>query len=179
MVDVLMPYADSDTARVTPVSPRLPTVAGRTVGIINNSWHCMDLVAQELTKALYARYAVAEVVEVKISAAQTVPPGELKHLAAACDAVVIGIGTCGSCSRWVLKDAMDLERLNVPTVSLFTKVFEPLAKAVRRHDGLPGLRLAILPHPLNPLPDEQIRAVAIGAVEEIVGSLTDTEAVAR
>ena len=111
--------------------------------------------------------------EVKISAAMTLPASELERLAGACDAVVVGIGTCGSCSRWVLHDAMELERHKVPTVSLFTEVFEVLARAVRDLEGFPGLRLAILPHPLNPLPDEQIRAAANAAVGEIAGSLTD------
>jgi hypothetical protein len=132
----------------------------------------MDVVTEELRTALYADYAVGEVVEVKISAAQTLPAPELERLAGTCDAVVVGIGTCGSCSRWVLHDAMELERHTVPTVSLFTKVFEQLARTVRDHEGFPGLPLAILPHPLNPLPDDQIRAAANAAVREIAESLT-------
>jgi hypothetical protein len=133
----------------------------------------MDVLTEELRRALYADHGVAEVVEVKISATQTLPAPELERLAGTCDAVVVGIGTCGSCSRWVLHDAMELERHKVPTVSLFTKVFEVLARAIRDLEGFPDLRLAILPHPLNPLPDDQIRAAANAAVGEIVGSLTD------
>jgi hypothetical protein len=181
MVAVLMPYPEPADGVASPVdvSPRLTTLAGRTIGIVNNSWHCMDVVTEELRAALYADYAVGEVVEVKISAAQTLPVPELERLAATCDAVVVGIGTCGSCSRWVLHDAMELERHTVPTVSLFTKVFEQLARTVRDHEGFPGLPLAILPHPLNPLPDDQIRAAANAAVREIAGSLTDAGTAAR
>jgi hypothetical protein len=181
MVAVLMPHPEpaDGVASPTDVSPRLTTLAGRTIGIVNNSWHCMDLVTEELRTALYADYAVGEVVEVKISAAQTLPAPELERLAGTCDAVVVGIGTCGSCSRWVLHDAMELERHTVPTVSLFTKVFEQLARTVRDHEGFPGLPLAILPHPLNPLPDDQIRAAANAAVREIAESLTDAGTAAR
>jgi len=132
----------------------------------------MDVPTEELRRALYADYGVAEVVEVEISAAQTLPAHELERLAGTCDAVVVGIGTCGSCSRWVLHDAIELERHKVPTVSLFTRVFEVLARAVLDLEGS-RLRLAIVPHPLNPLPDDQIRAAANAAVGEIVGSLTD------
>jgi len=181
MVAVLMPHPEPADAvsSPTPVAPGLATLAGRTIGIVNNSWHCMDVVTEELRRALYADYAVAEVVEVKISAAQTLPAPELERLAGVCDAVVVGIGTCGSCSRWVLHDAMELERRKVPTVSLFTKVFEVLARAIQDLEGFPGLRLAILPHPLNPLPDDQIRAAANAAVGEIAGSLTDAGTGAR
>ena len=180
MVAVLMPHPEPADAvsSPTPLAPRLTTLAGRTIGIVNNSWHCMDVVTGELRRALYADYAVAEVVEVKISAAQTLPAPDLERLAGACDAVVIGIGTCGSCSRWVLHDAMELERHKVPTVSLFTEVFEVLARAARDLEGFPTLRLAILPHPLNPLPDDQIRAAANAAVSDITGSLTEAAAAA-
>jgi hypothetical protein len=175
MVDVLMPYAEQENtaAIAAPVSRRLRTVAGRRIRIVNNGWHCMNLPTEELTTALRVDYGVGAVIEIKISAAQTLPSPELERLANACDAVVVGIGTCGSCSRWVLQDAMDLERRKIPTVSLFTKVFEPLARAVRAHDGFPDLPLTILPHPLNPPPDDQIRAAARHAVGEIVGCLTE------
>jgi hypothetical protein len=52
MVAVLMPHpepADGFSPR-TPVSPRLTTLASRTIGIVNNSWHCMDVVTEELHK---------------------------------------------------------------------------------------------------------------------------------
>jgi hypothetical protein len=97
----------------------------------------MDVLTEELRRALYADYGVAEVVEVEISAAQTLPAHELERLAGTCDAVVVGIGTCGSCSRWVLHDAIELERHKVPTVSLFTKIFEVLARAVLDLEGFP------------------------------------------
>jgi hypothetical protein len=75
MVAVLMPHPEpaDAVASPTPVAPRLATLAGRTIGIVNNSCHCMDVVTEELRRALYADYAVAEVMEVKISAAQTLP----------------------------------------------------------------------------------------------------------
>lgn len=172
MVDVLMPYPEADAVAAGSISVRVPDLTGRVVGIINNSWHCMDLVTDELRSALQSNYSVAEVVEVKISATQTLPEDDLARLSETCDAAIVGIGTCGSCSRWVLQDAIGLERRGVPTVAVFTKVFEQLARAVRSHEGMPDLELAILPHPLNSLPDEQIREIAADAVGAIVGSLT-------
>jgi hypothetical protein len=174
MIDVLMPYGEPDLTNTpdTPVAPRLDSLQGATVGIVNNGWHCMDLLTEEARAALLTDYGVSDVVEVNISAAQTLPPEKLSLLVDSCDAVVVGIGTCGSCSRWVLQDAMDLERLGVPTVSLFTKVFEPLARSVRVSDGMPGLPLAILPHPLNPLPEDEIRTASRAVMPEIAGALS-------
>jgi hypothetical protein len=61
----------------------------------NNSWHCMDVLTEELRRALYADYGVAEVVEVEISAAQTLPAHELERLAGTCDAWWSGSGHAG------------------------------------------------------------------------------------
>lgn len=173
MVDVLMPYAETDAGSAAPISARIGDLTGRVVGIVNNSWRCMDLITDELRTALRSDYSVADVTEIKISATQTLPDDELIRLSETCDAVIVGIGTCGSCSRWVLQDAIELERRGVPSVAVFTKVFEQLARAVRSHEGMPDLELAVLPHPLNSLPDEQIRAIAAGAVGAIVGALTE------
>lgn len=172
MVDVLMPYPEPAALAPTAIAPRLPSLSGRVVGIVNNSWHCMDLITETLRNKLDAEYAVADVVELKISATQTLSADALELLVDQCDAAIVGIGTCGSCSRWVLQDAIALERRGVATVALFTQVFEQLARTVRSHEGMPDLRLGVLPHPLNPLPDRQIRDAADAAIPQIVGALT-------
>lgn len=92
MVDILMPYAESPSGRTGLAATRLSTVHGRTIGIVNNSWRCMNVIADELTTVLRADHGVARVVERRISAAQTLPEDMLEALAADCDAVVVGIG---------------------------------------------------------------------------------------
>jgi hypothetical protein len=91
MVDVLMPYAEQPGETSAGTATRLSTVHGRTIGIVNNSWRCMDVIADELASVLTQRGAV-RIVERRISAAQTLPEPDLDALAAECDAVVVGIG---------------------------------------------------------------------------------------
>lgn len=96
MVDILMPYAEAPAAgrpgtRGGAAATRLSTVHGRTIGIVNNSWRCMHVIADELGTVLTERGA-ARIVERRISAAQTLPEPDLEALAADCDAVVVGIG---------------------------------------------------------------------------------------
>jgi hypothetical protein len=91
MVDVLMPYAEQPPGTTGLAAARLSTVNGRTIGIVNNSWRCMNVIADELTALLTERGAV-RIVERRISAAQTLPDDMLAELAADCDAVVVGIG---------------------------------------------------------------------------------------
>lgn len=92
MVDVLMPYAEPSQAQEGRLAPRLPTLDGRTVGLVNNSWRCMNVVAEELTRRLKAEHGVVDVVERRISAAQTLPSAMLEEMVGACDAVIVGIG---------------------------------------------------------------------------------------
>lgn len=42
---------------------------------------------------------------------------------------------------------------------LVTRAFEKLASVVASGSKLPDLNRYVLPHPLNPLPDDQVRAI--------------------
>lgn len=91
MVDILMPYAERPGSHGAPMGTRLPSLDGRTVGLVNNSWRCMHVIADQLTRRL-VELGAARVVERRISAAQTLPEPLLEELASTCDAVVVGIG---------------------------------------------------------------------------------------
>ena len=71
---------------------RLDGLAGITVGIVNNSWRCMDLVASELKERLRHNLEVTATVEVKVAATQSVAPDVFEQLATECSAVLVGIG---------------------------------------------------------------------------------------
>lgn len=91
MVDILMPYAESTRAGRWTEAPRAGSLRGATIGIVNNSWRCMHVIADEL-HAVFAEHGVADVDERRISAAQTLPPDDVADLAGRCAAVVVGIG---------------------------------------------------------------------------------------
>lgn len=91
MVDVLLPYAESTTTGGWTAAPRAGSLRGRTVGIVNNGWRCMDVLAAELRVAL-AEYGVRDVDERQTAATQAMPDADLADLAGRCAAVVVGIG---------------------------------------------------------------------------------------
>ncbi len=67
---------------------------------------------------------------------------------------------------------MELEARGVPTVTLATQYFEALARLTAKGKRQPNLPLPILPHPLNPLPDEQIREAVRKQASRMVEALT-------
>lgn len=66
---------------------------------------------------------------------------------------------------------MGLEQGGVPSVALVTEAFGGLATTVARGVGFGTLRMHRLPHPLNPLPEAQVRAVTREHLAAIVGHL--------
>lgn len=92
MTVILMPHAEGPPTSDLALSPRLASLRGATVGFVNNSWRCMDLLTDELQILLRSRHGVAEIIEERISAAQTLPQGRLVEMANRCDAVIVGIG---------------------------------------------------------------------------------------
>jgi hypothetical protein len=91
VVDILMPYAESTSVGGWTEAARIGSLRGTTVGIVNNSWRCMHVIATEL-HTLLGEHGVTEVDERQISAAQTLPDDQLAELADRCAAVVVGIG---------------------------------------------------------------------------------------
>ena len=72
---------------------RLPTVAGITLGIIDDSKRNADVLLEELAEVLRTRYEIADVRwHRKPSASRAADPAAIRELAETCDAVVIAIG---------------------------------------------------------------------------------------
>lgn len=177
-VPVLVPWAEDVAAPAAPPAGRATTLAGTRLGIVDNGWHCMHVLTDLLTESLTSRFGVAEVVVKHTSGSLTMEAAERADLVRRCDAVVLGIGTCGSCTRWVLKDAVALERAGVPTVSLYTQAFAVLADTLADIEGMPQLPRIVLPHPLNPLPDDEIRSIGQAHVDAVAGALVAAASVA-
>jgi hypothetical protein len=53
-----------------------------------------------------------------------------------------------------------------------TTAFEPLARLEARNRGLDSLPLALVPHPLGGIPEDEVLRRADGAVEAVVRAVT-------
>lgn len=74
-------------------APRLPTLAGARLGLIDDSKRNADALLEELSETLRTRYEIAEVRwHRKPSASRPADPAAIAALVKDCDAVVIAIG---------------------------------------------------------------------------------------
>ncbi len=85
---------------------------------------------------------------------------EYNALLAEADAAIVGLGNCGSCTSWTIADALRAASSGIPTIAVATAHFEGLANNLAKRGGRSGLRLHILPYPLDILPKEQVNDIA-------------------
>jgi len=76
------------------------------------------------------------------------------------DMAIVGLGNCGSCTSWTIADALRAAATGIPTIAVATAHFEGLANNLAKRGGRSGLRLHILPYPLDILPKEQVNDIA-------------------
>jgi len=85
---------------------------------------------------------------------------EYNALLAQSDLAIVGLGNCGSCTSWTIADALTAAATGMPTIGVATAHFEGLANNLAKRGGRSGLRLHILPYPLDILPKAQVHDIA-------------------
>lgn len=85
---------------------------------------------------------------------------ELAQFADGIDVAVVGLGNCGSCTNWTIHDALFAADRGVTTTAVATAHFEALARALAKRGGRSGLRLQLLPYPLDTRPEDEVRQIA-------------------
>ena len=138
-------------------------LAGRRIGLrTDGAWRSWVLIAGEWDKRL--RDAGAETVLVETNA-QIGDGGRtdrrnIDEWSDAIDAGIVGLGTCGSCTSFSVKDAVALESHSKPSVVVVTSEFETHARNMASFLGHGDLEVLVLPYPLEARPDDELRTIA-------------------
>lgn len=85
-------------------------------------------------------------------------PATIKQLelAATSEIVVLALGDCGSCSSWVILDAIRLENMGIPTISICSDRFLSFAQELAKSHGAKDLNILSIEHPIAGLSTEEI-----------------------
>ena len=74
-------------------APRLPSLAGTRLGIIDDSKKNADVLLEELVDLLRTRYEIADVKwHRKPSASKPADPAAIRELVESCDSVIVAVG---------------------------------------------------------------------------------------
>src|SRR5205809_1572706 len=85
---------------------------------------------------------------------------QIEELANVTDCAIVGLGTCGSCTTFTIKDSVVVEQREKPVVAVVTEEFEVHGHNVATHLGHGDLRILVLPYPLEARPEAELRAIA-------------------
>lgn len=150
---------------ITSPGPEAGPLVGRIVGFrLDEIWRAWDWVAEYWAGEF--RNAGATVKFWRSSQGRTGPEGErvarsLDEFLASIDIAVVGLGNCGSCTGWTIRDALAAAERGLPTTAVCTEVFEELGRNLAERGGRSGLRIHILPYPLNEKQKVEVDQVAI------------------
>lgn len=87
--------------------------------------------------------------------------------AAQADLCILALGDCGSCTTWLILDAIKLEKKGTPTISVCSDVFVPFARELAKSYGAMELRVVEIEHPLAGQSGESIEKKAEKTAIEI------------
>ena len=138
-------------------------LSGLTVALREDrAWRSWQLIGDIWAECL--RRDGAETVTVE-TGAQVGRPGsddrkQIDELARTSDAAIVGLGTCGSCTTFTIKDAVTFEQQERPVVAVVCEEFLVHGQNVARHLGHGDLKILVLPYPLEARPEDELRAIA-------------------
>ena len=138
-------------------------IAGVHVGIrTDKAWRSWRLIAQVWDEYLRRDGAATTLVETGGMVGQT-GANDRKHIDELADTVecaIVGLGTCGSCTTFTIKDSVVVEAKQKPVVAIVTEEFEVHGHNVATHLGHGDLKVLVLPYPLEARPEAELRAIA-------------------
>ncbi|MCS7206692.1 MAG: hypothetical protein NZ951_01985 [Dehalococcoidia bacterium] len=91
-IEVLLPIAETEDGHKLRLAPRLETLAGKTIGFINNDWISLDITYDEFKRLLQSQWEVRGFVEKRKAKSSPLPPHDIDDLARRADAVITGLG---------------------------------------------------------------------------------------
>ena len=155
--------------------PDAGLLAGKTIGFrLDEIWRAWDWVSEIWAEEF--RKAGAKVLFWRSSQGRTGAEGdrvaeELDAFLSQIDVAVVGLGNCGSCTGWTIRDALAAAEKGLPTTAICTEVFEELGRNLARRGGRSGLRLYILPYPLNEKGRDEVTRVANEHIQGVVRAM--------
>lgn len=151
-------------------------LSGATVALVVTPKQNADIFMEEVGRLLREREGAADVVlRKKTSVAHPLPDDVLDELAARCDAMVAGVGDCGSCSAAAVADGVVFEKRGIPSAVICTDAFTVTGDEMARLQGAPGYRYATTSHPIAVLTPDEVRQRAAAVLPQVVGLLGAAE----
>lgn len=139
-------------------------LAGLRAGIrTDRAWRSWQLIAGIWEQCL-RRDGAADVLKVETQSQMgdlgAADRRHIEELARASDFVLVGLGTCGSCTSYTIADAVEVERHRKPVIAVVAEEFATHGHNMAAHLGHRDLKLLVLPYPLEGRAEDELRRIA-------------------
>jgi hypothetical protein len=162
---------------ITSPGPNAGPLKSKVIGIrVDQMWRAWDWVSDIWAEEF--RKAGAEV-KFWRSCGRSGEEGErmeqgLRDFLASIDVAVVGLANCGSCTGWTVHDALAAAAAGIPTTAIATANFEDFAKITARRGGRSGLRVHVLPYPLNESSWEEVAPIGHEHFQQLIVTMGAT-----
>ena len=146
--EVLNPLAEVDNIKMELTT--LPEKIG-TISLLDNTKPHADLILELISETL----DFDKIIKIKKPAGAPATEEQIKKAALA-DLTILALGDCGSCTTWLILDAIKLEKQKTPTIIVSSDVFAPFARELAESYGVSNLRIVKVKHPIAGQPEEEI-----------------------
>jgi len=121
------------------------------ITLLNNTKPNADIILEEIPKNL-------KNIKILKSAKPAGAPATDKRIqeAAKTDLCILALGDCGSCTTWLILDAIRLEKTGTPTITICSDKFSKFAKELATTHGAPKLRIVEIEHPIAGLEKQKV-----------------------
>jgi hypothetical protein len=172
---VAEPLASTDAAERFDPAPRPAELDGLRIGLFWNGKPQGDVGlahTRALLERLYDDVTFVEVFGERGALARFAAEGQLALMESECDVVIGSTADCGSCTAWLVRDMVALERRGVPTVMWTSSEFVEDAHWSAHVFGLPELPLAEVKLPFTNRDPATIGSMVAGAMNQVLDGLT-------
>jgi len=132
------------------------------VSLLNNTKPGSDIILTTIKNSLGNRVFI----DVIKPAGAPATPEQLQKASKA-DICILALADCGSCTSWIIMDAIRLEKMDVPTIAICSDQFTSFAREVAKSYRIKDLRILELKHPIAGIPDEEVKEKTINILPSL------------
>lgn len=170
--EILNPTAEYEVEKCA-VAPRAMSLEKRRVGLFWNGKVGGNALLHSLEKILKQQGHDINFIMFELTTG--IGNEKIRQIAERCDAVIGAIDDCGSCTPWLIRDSIGIEKHGVPAMAIVTDVFQEVAEWIADAEGMAQLPITTIPHPLIGLSEDKINKRAQAILKEVILGLTRTD----
>lgn len=147
-VTVYSPRGIAPPIHLIPMAPRLDTLDGKTIYIVDVNFPRTHQFLEEMQKLLTARYPETTfVLRTKVGSYFNNDPDLWAEIKEKGHGVIFGVGQLDTCAPSIIIFCSIMEKMGLPTAPVITEAFVDLNRNFAYKKGIPKIRFTFVPHP--------------------------------